>query len=541
MRSSARIWAYMPRMMDPELLKRITVQRETLLDVIVSRMTRSMTSKDKHHLLLVGPWGVGKTHLIALAIAALRSDPKLTKAMRIAWLGENEVFSGFLHFAFAIAKALADAYPDEFPEDIPSRVRGLPPDDAALAVLRVVLEHLKQRHLLLVTENLDRTFESLGESGQRNLRAFLQETRRIATLSSAQRLFASVSSRDAVFFGFFEPLHLPPFTVEGVSQLMRHVAVERGQSQVLGVLDTSVGQDRILGLHHLAGGNPRGIILLCHRLEHHRLEDLVTVCEGLADSMIPAFQARMQSLPDQQRQLLQSLGSAPGAMTVKELSSATFIAERNCSKQLWHLREQHFVRSERRGKESYYDVAEPWMRWCLEVQNGRGGPQLRLARFIQEWFDRGDALPNASTARRALPKGDANPFAIGAPSAHQGNPAELLTRVLQRGPSEWAHAVDAIVKSHIEHGAAHRLGKGLVLSIAVLAEGDFSVSQRRLWWQVWHDAGKDCEAFDIPLRCLEVALEVLQSARRSDRPLFRLPLEVRTLIRTLLGNELGDS
>lgn len=541
MSSSARLWAYMPRTMDPELLQRITVQRETLVDVIVSRMTRSMTSKDKHHLLLVGPWGGGKTHLIAVAIAALRSDPKLTKNMRIAWLGENEVFSGFIHFAFAIANALADAYPDEFPRDFPSRVRGLPPDDAALAVLRMVLEHLKQRHLLLVTENLDRTFESLGESGQRNLRAFLQETRRIATLSSAQQLFASVSSRDAVFFGFFEPLHLPPLTVESVSQLMRHVATERGQSKVLRVLDTAMGQDRILALHHLVGGNPRGIILLCDRFELHRLEDLVTVCEGLADSMIPTFQERMQSLPDQQRQLLEYLGSAAGAMTVKELSAATFIAERNCSKQLWHLREQRCVRSERRGKESYYDVAEPWMRWCLEIQNGRGGPQLRLARFIQEWFDQSDMLPHASSLRRALSKGDASGSAIGEPSAHGSNPAELLSRVLRRGPSEWAKAVDGIAKAYIEQGMAHRLGKGLVQSIAVLADGDFSVSQRRLWWQVWHDTVEDCDAFDIPLRCLEVALEVLQSARRSDRPLFRLPLEVRSLIRPLLGSELGDS
>jgi len=541
MRSAARIWAYLPRTMDPELLLRITVQRETLLDLIVSRMTRSMTSKDKHHLLLVGPWGGGKTHLIALAVAALRSDPKLSKTMRIAWLGETEVFSGFIHFAFAIANALADTYPDEFPRDFQSGVRGLPPDDAALAVLQQILERLKQRHLLLVTENLDRTFESLGEAGQRNLRAFLQETRRIATLSSAQQLFASVSSRDAVFFGFFEPLHLPPLTVEGVSQLMRHVATERGQSQMLRVLDTSVGQDRIRALHYLAGGNPRGILLLCDRLEHHRLEDFVTVCEGLADSMIPTFQERMQSLPDQQRQLLQCLGGAPGAMTVKELSAATFIAERNCSKQLWHLREQHCVRSERRGKESYYDVAEPWMRWCLELKNGRGGPQLRLARFIQEWFDSGSSPPNPSALGRAIPKGDASHFAIGDPAKHGENTAKHLSRVLQRGPSEWAKAVDAIAKVYVEHGMADRLGKGLVLSIAVLADGDFSVSQRSLWWKVWHDAGKDCEAFDIPLRCLEAALEVMQSAHRSDRPLFRLPLEVRKLIRPLLGSELGQS
>jgi hypothetical protein len=140
-----------------------------------------------------------------------------------------------------------------------------------------------------------------------------------------------------------------------------------------------------------------------------------------------------------------------------------------------------------------------------------------------------------SALGRAFSKGDVSH------SAHQGNPEELLSRLLQRVPSEWAEAVDAIAKASIEHGKADRLGKALVLSIADLAKGDFSTSQRTLWWKAWHDAGKDCEALDIPLRCLEAALEVMQSAHRSDRSLFRLPLEVRKLVRLLLGSELEQS
>ena len=97
------ISAYTPSNTDPELLKRVFVQREQLLDRIVDRLTISMTSGDKHHLLLVGPRGSGKTHLVTLANWELKQNPKLSDSMRIAWLGEDDTFSGLIHFAFGIA------------------------------------------------------------------------------------------------------------------------------------------------------------------------------------------------------------------------------------------------------------------------------------------------------------------------------------------------------------------------------------------------------------------------------------------------------
>ena len=91
----------------------------------------------------------------------------------------------------------------------------------------------------------------------------------------------------------------------------------------------------------------------------------------------------MRSLPDQQRQLVQSFCDAEGAMTVKELVEETFIADGNCSKQLDNLKAKGYVRSEKRGKESYYDMAESLMRLCLEVKNQRGRPLKLVARFLK--------------------------------------------------------------------------------------------------------------------------------------------------------------
>ena len=145
------ISAYTPSNTDPEILKRIFVQREKLLERVVDRLSRSMTTGDKHHILLVGPRGSGKTHLVSLAVWDLQKKKDLTDGMRIAWLGEDDSFTGLIHLAFGIAGQLAQEYPDEFQADFKTPVRGLSQDDAALSVLQSIIEQLGKRNLIPVS------------------------------------------------------------------------------------------------------------------------------------------------------------------------------------------------------------------------------------------------------------------------------------------------------------------------------------------------------------------------------------------------------
>jgi DNA-binding transcriptional ArsR family regulator len=673
--------AHAPGNSDPALLKRITVQRHKLLEMVVRRLTTSMTTGDKHHLLLIGPDGSGKTHLVSLAVWALRQNSLLSDTMRIAWLGEDDVFSGLVHLAFAIANTLSVEYPDEFPADFKSGFRGLPRDDAALAVLNTVLSQLGNRHLLLVTENLDQTFESLGESGQKKLRAFLQETRRIAILSTSRQLFSAVSSRQEAFFGFFDTHHLQPLSVDDALQLMQNIAVAREDAQFTQFLSTEHARNRVHALHHLIAGNCRLYVLLAGFLTHDALDDLVPALQLLAEEMTQGLQERLHSLPDQQRQLLQCLCDTTGAMTVREIAEATFIAEGSCSSQLGGLRSAGWVRSEKRGKESYYELADPFIRLCLQFKRQHGRPLNRLARFLKAWFsesqgllqrtatsmegrspgklwpsctgtdhlpksfdsirppvthqssltdytcpgqavaedqlqpcagppaareftpERSEGNPTSSTAATihshqaqehlqrgmaywqagnwqdsltefataasseghdadvrtqalfavplaaiALRSGDdlmislKNAFSLGdrQSDAYGGFSFELLSMLLKRGPSEWAVDVSRIAPLYLQAGVADKLGQSLTRTIRLLDEGDFSASQLELWYRAWLLVATDCEDLQIPLACLKAAVEILKADTPGDRPLFRLPIEVRQLIRPLLQKSLAD-
>ncbi len=380
------ISAYTPSNMDPETRERIFVQRHQLLRQAVRWCEESMLTGNKHHALYVGPRGCGKTHLVSMVHDRVRANQQLADKMRIAWLGEDTVFTGLIDLALEIADELAKAYPHEFAFDYRAGARGLVPDDAAEQILGEIVKRLDGRSILLIMENLDRAMRGLGDTGQKKWRAFLQEHARVATVATSQQLFEDVSSRDAAFYGFFEIIHLEPLSVDDARDLMEKIARENDKADLVEFLRTPEGRYRVRALHYLGGGNHRMYVMLSEFLTKESLDGLVACFEELADELTPYFQERIRSLSPQQARIVQSLCAADGAMTVKEIAEETFIPERNVSRQLGELRQKGYVRSEKRGKESYYDMAEPLMRLCLEVMKQRGEPLKLVASFLRVWW-----------------------------------------------------------------------------------------------------------------------------------------------------------
>ncbi len=382
------ISAYTPSNTDPETRARIFVQRHKLLRKVISWCEESMLTGNKHHLLFIGPRGSGKTHLVAMVHDSVSRNPRLGEKMRVAWLGEDNVFTGLIDFALEIADELSKEYPDEFCFDYRGKAKALPADDAAEVILEEIISRLGDKSILLIMENLNFAFHGLGDLGQKKWRAFLQEKKRISTLATSQQLFEDISSRDAAFYGFFEILHLEPLSVDHASELMAKIARENDQLDLVHFLTTAEGRYRVRALHHLAGGNHRMYIMLSEFLTKESLDDLVTSFEELAEDLTPYFQERIRSLPPQQARIVQALCNTSRAMTVKEISEDTFISQSNVSKQLGNIKRKGYVVSEKRGKESFYDVSEPLMRLCLEVKMQRGKPLKLIAAFLRAWYSR---------------------------------------------------------------------------------------------------------------------------------------------------------
>ena len=269
------IWVFTPNRTDPKDLEFILVQRQDLIQDAVERVRESALTDHKHHLLFVGPRGCGKTHLVTLIVSRLSQDRGLADHLRIAWLNEDETCTTLLELLFKIHSALVKRYPGEYQDDNFADVYDMRPDAALDFVSKHLLSSLGFCTLLVVVENLDALFEGLGDSGQKTLRAFIQENPKLSIVATAQRLVEDLSSRTSPFFGFFQTEHLKTLTVDQATELLQNIARLKDKKSVVEFLATSRGRSRVRALHHLSGGNHRIYIVLSQFITRDSIDALL--------------------------------------------------------------------------------------------------------------------------------------------------------------------------------------------------------------------------------------------------------------------------
>jgi tetratricopeptide (TPR) repeat protein len=400
--SGKTIWVFTPSRTDPKDLEFILVQRQSLLRDAVERVQESALTNHKHHLLFVGPRGCGKTHLVTLIVSRLAEDESLTNHLRIAWLNEDETCTTLLELLLKIHAALEKRYPAEFHADMLSPAYDLKQDAALEFVSKHLLSALGSRTLLVVTENLDAIFEGLGDSGQKQLRSFIQENPRLSIVATAQRLVEDLSNRNSPFFGFFQTEHLKPLTVTQATELLQNIARLQNKDSVVDFLATSQGRSRVRAIHHLSGGNHRIYIVLSQFITRDSVDALLEPFMKMVDELTPYYQERIRWLPPLQRKIVEYLCTCEGTVPVKDIAKRLFATPQTISSQLQDLREKGYVEANQRGRESLYEISEPLMRICVEVKdNQRLQPLRLLVDFLRVWYDDQDLKLRLDTLKPA--------------------------------------------------------------------------------------------------------------------------------------------
>ena len=391
----SRISRFSPNWSNPDDLEAITVARESLIASAVDSARESALSKNKHHRLFVGPRGSGKTHLITLVQHRLVQMDDLNDTLRIAWLNEDETSDTLLSLLLKMYNSLSREYPVEFPTSLTEAVFDLEDiQEATLAITELLLKQLKDKIVLLLIENLDALFHAFGEAEQKSWRALMQNHPQFCTIATAQRLFQGVSSRNAPFFGFFQVEHLKPFSVTEAAELFTKMANLRKDEELKQFIASSRGHARIRALHHLTGGNQRLFIILSEFINRKSLNFLVEPFEELVDEQLtPYYQERLRWISPLQRRIVEYLCTVAKPESVKAIARRLFSTSQTISKQLLELCKLGYVISRSRGRESFYELAEPLMRLSYQVKEAKGRSPLRLLiDFLRVWYDQQELL-----------------------------------------------------------------------------------------------------------------------------------------------------
>ncbi|MCM1985014.1 tetratricopeptide repeat protein [Lyngbya confervoides] len=384
-----RVSRYTPSLLSHENLEAIFVQRHKLAQTLVELVQESVVSRNKHYTLLIGPRGIGKTHLVSLVYHRVMELEAIQDRLKIAWLREEEWgISSFFDLLLRILRALQEANPGAKLKEKTVAFYEMSLDVAEKQALQLLHEYLGQNTLLLLMENSDEIFQGLGDEGQKKLRSLLQETGCCTIIATSQSLFNGVKLQTSPFYGFFRIRYLKDFSVDEAVTLLRNIAALEGNQNLVRFLATAEGRRRVQAVHHLAGGNPRIYVVFSEFLTCESLDDLIDPFMQMLDDLTPYYQARMSYLSPQQRKILEVLCSRRYAMPVKDIAQQCFATSQTTSSQLKDLRDKGYVVSETYGRLAFYELREPLMRICLSVKQARGEPIRLIVDFLRTWYGR---------------------------------------------------------------------------------------------------------------------------------------------------------
>ena len=382
---------YSPGNMDRESLEALFVGRHEVMDDVLSRITTSIRTPEKHFVLLVGPRGSGKTHFLALAYHRLLDRLDATNVrdrVAVALLNEEEWgVASYLDLLVRILRALAAQAADLDSEvDRVYELFSKDPADAEAFAVKLLRQHTRGKTLLVLCENLVDLFHGLDEEGQKRWRATIQEDGNWTIVASTPSLFAGVALQDNPFYGFFTIRKMEKIDFDTGLDLLARKAVHEGKTELAEFLRTPLGRARARAIHHLAAGNHRAYVVLFDFLDKESLEDLVGPFMHMVDDLTPYYQDRMRQLPPTQRKLVEFLCLKGVPATIKDLSTPCLMSHQTAAKQIGELETAGFVSRTRFGRNTFCELAEPLMRICIEVKDNRTRHFRLFVEFLRHWF-----------------------------------------------------------------------------------------------------------------------------------------------------------
>jgi tetratricopeptide (TPR) repeat protein len=413
--------SFTPSTMAPEVLEAIFVKRAPLAERMVESLVAAVTDGDIEHHLVVGPRGMGKTHLLAIVVNRLRERGLGGNALAIAWLREEEwgiTEVGELYEQMLL-KLADDASADEAlrssarqaADDLATVDPANLADSAEAHLTRV----LAGRRLVVVVENLDDVFGSIGEDDQHRLRAYLQNQRNLALLASSPSLAPSIATREGLFWGFFAIHHLDELDVDEARELLLRIAGlhdDEDSRRLRRYLTTDEATTRLKVVARIAGGHPRLWVLMSECITTERLDEIVSLLHALLDDLTPYYQSQMASLSGHQRKVVTVVARAGGGLLVKDVAARARLAPNAAAKHIGDLVKLGFVRPAvlpegvemADGRSKAYELREPLLRHSFELKENRGEPLRVIVDFLKAWYEPEDlqhwAREAAGHARR---------------------------------------------------------------------------------------------------------------------------------------------
>jgi hypothetical protein len=414
------------------------VGRARELDAIRSATRAFARGSSPLPLYVFGSSGVGKSHLLSVARAAVSEI-----------LDEDEV---------AVTVVPEDAIAVRAPEELFGiMTRGVA--RAPWVSWNAAREDAgPPRRRVVLFESLDRQLRALGLQGRRRLRQLLGEGPEMWIVGAGMTLPEELTAADEAFFAAFDPWPLDPLDARDGAELLDRVTGESENDPAWRALRST--------LVTLAGGSPR---TLC-ALGLARLREPDRGASELLHRVVHEFTAqyrnKLRDLSPQAQRIVTLLAAAPRELGPSELAPVLETSTTQMSVQARRLLEEGVLRHRSDGRQTWYRLADPLFRYWLEYRNARWD-ETRAA-----WQARLLAAMHPIPARRP---------SVAAPSRWRGARDELLAAMAPPADRERARQALARASGAVLHadGTRELLATALAHDLGDLASEELGGALER--------------------------------------------------------------
>ena len=385
---------YNPTIEKPDDLKKTLIARGPILNDLLKKIRSSSDDRGLKHYLIIGPRGIGKTHLLLVLHYTVKGYYK-DKSLAKSWISIKTYEEEYRITTLSdlLSRVLEELKEEEGLDEVDSileRLRGRSDEEIVELALGFLREFRKKtgKRILLLIEDLGTIFEQIGdEAAIGRIRDILMREDIFMLIGTALSLFKEVVGHGKPFYNFFEVIWLPELKNKEVEELIKKRAKVLGEEKIIKRFEEY--RPRIKAIVHLTGGYPRLILMLFHIFTKSELIEVQEALEELLDELTPYFQDRMNRLPPQQRKILDTLILMEGPATPTEIAKEARLDVRIVNPQIRRLTELGYIQVSRqkRRKTTRYEVTERLFRIWREMRTTKGRKRIGfLVKFLKIWY-----------------------------------------------------------------------------------------------------------------------------------------------------------
>jgi tetratricopeptide (TPR) repeat protein len=388
---------YNPERMSETEIKETFVAYQWLVDEIISILKRQPKGAGVQHVVIVAPRGMGKTTLLLMLRFTVLSQDIAKRWQPVLFPEESYSVYDLADLWVEVIDHVASETGDVALRGDIKKLKDSHPHSSdleavALASIKDWREKNKKRLLLLI-DNFDMILEQIGnEKDNASLRDVLMNDGTMMLVGGSTTFFKEARAYDQPLYNLFKIYNLNGLNSEQVEDLLRRRARIDGLENFEEILRAN--RSRLRVLEYFTGGNPRLVLMLYRVITHSDISEVRRGLEKLLDEVTPYYKAKIETLPPQQRKILDQIARISAqtreGLTPTEIASATRLPINQVSSQLKRLADLGYVSAANtRGRSSYYTLSEPLYAIWHQMRFGRDARTRMnwLIAFLKVWYD----------------------------------------------------------------------------------------------------------------------------------------------------------